>query len=131
MQQRDILKDQIEQAGKVLGKILADFLNLKSNTNETLAFETAKEELKIQMDVDMELLFSLNVLELRSYFAERNFSTHHMEQLADFLSGLKDNSQNQKLALRLLTLIDDISETLDLGRLQKQEQLKRVLADQA
>lgn len=43
MEQRDLIKDQIEQLGRVLGKILVDFLGLKSGGQIEHGIEVSKK----------------------------------------------------------------------------------------
>ena len=45
MEQRDLIKDQIEQLGKVLAKIIADFLEFKSSGNVNQGIEISNESL--------------------------------------------------------------------------------------
>lgn len=46
MQQRDLLKDQIEQLGRTLGKVIAEFLGLKNQGDTTLALEASHPKFK-------------------------------------------------------------------------------------
>lgn len=46
MERRDLIKDEIEQFGRVLGVIIANFLGLKAKGEVTQGIEISKKELK-------------------------------------------------------------------------------------
>ena len=56
MEQRDLLKDQIEQLGKVLAKILPDFLGLKSEGQISQGIEITNHRLRSELDIEIEEL---------------------------------------------------------------------------
>ena len=85
MEQRDLLKDQIEQLGKVLAKILSDFLGLKSNGNVTQGIEISNESLQSELDIDIEKIIALNKTELEEYVRNRKLTESHLELLSEYL----------------------------------------------
>lgn len=56
MQQRDLLKDQIEQLGRTLGKVIAEFLGLKNQGDTTFALEQVIQNLKTALNFELDHL---------------------------------------------------------------------------
>lgn len=125
MEKRDLIKDQIEQFGRVLGKILADFLGLKSSGLVEQGIEVASEQLKSNFDIDIDELITLPIKELKRYLAERKISTGHVEILGKYLLEIGESkiSNDKKKAnlyltrsLELLDLEDELSNTISFER---------------
>ncbi len=82
MEQRDLLKDQIEQLRKVLAKVLSDFAGLKSKGNVALGIEVSNECLQSEIDIDIEKLINLTKQELKEYLKARKLTAEHLEILS-------------------------------------------------
>jgi len=85
MQQRDLLKDQIEQLGKVLAKLLADFFALKSKGNVSLGIEQTNDQFISKVDIDIEAMAGMSEKELNDYLDSRLLTVPHLELLAKYL----------------------------------------------
>ena len=136
MEQRDILKDQIEQVGKVLAKVLANFLGLKSNGQISLGIEKANKQLKTEIDLDISKIASLSKDELKAYLEERKITPSYMETLAEYLSEIgeyeitnyKEKSTHYlKSAMDLLDLADEVSKSLSFERREKKLKIETLL----
>lgn len=136
MEQRDLLKDQIEQLGKVLAKILSDFLGLKSGGNVTQGIEISNESLQSELDIDIETIIALNKTALEEYFRNRKLTEIHLEILSEYLKevGLaktkidkSDAHLSLQKAIELLDIADKISKTMSFDRINKKSEIKNVL----
>lgn len=84
MERRDLIKDEIERLGKVLGKIVADLLNLKAEGNTSEGIEQAREALQKELDFDVAYLVQLDDKEFFDKItSRRNYSLYSIEQLGD------------------------------------------------
>lgn len=136
MEQRDLLKDQIEQLGKVLAKILSDFLGFKSNSNVAQGIEISNERLQIELDIDIENLITLNKSELTEYAKNRRLTEGHLETLSEYLKevGMAKVEINKsevpfylEKAIELLDIADEISNTMSFDRINKKRKIKYML----
>tara|TARA_B100000809_G_C14809303_1_gene413234 strand:+ start:77 stop:496 length:420 start_codon:yes stop_codon:yes gene_type:complete len=133
MAQRDLIRDQIEQMGRVLGKALADFLGFKSKGMINQGLEVSSQQLKSELDIDLGELTTLSNSDLKSYLLDRKFTVKHIEMLADYLSEvgkskISDKNQTGKTYLNksivLYELVDEISRTICFEREAKKSEMK-------
>lgn len=136
MEQRDLIKDQIEQLGKVLAKILSDFLGLKSSSNVAQGIEISNERLQSELDIDIEKLITLNKTELVEYLKNRRLTAGHLETLSEYLKevGIAKTEINKsearlclEKAIEFLDIADEISKTTSFDRINKKSKIKNVL----
>ena len=136
MKQRDILMDQIEQAGRALGKIFADFMGLKSGGNITNEIAITNQRLQSQLDINIEHLLSLKRRDATEYLQDRVGTDEHVETLSDYLKDIglfkkKTNDSEFQLylskALELLEITDDISRTMSFDRNRKKTEIRDLL----
>lgn len=139
MEQRDLLKDQIEQLGKVLTKILSSFLGLKSSSSLARRVEISNQRLQSELDIDIEKLITLNKTELAENVKNRRLTEGHLETLSEYLKevGIAKTEINKneaqlclKKAIELLDVADEISKTMSFDRINKKSKLKNVLQQQ-
>lgn len=137
MERRDIIKDEIEQVSRILARIFADFIEAKSRGSISEAIEISNQQLQSQLDIKMEEVLSLKDADLKEYIGARNLTAEHLEVLSEYLreSGLSlmdDNNQasinNFELSIQLLDIADETSGTFCLSRMEKKNQLKRLLS---
>jgi len=86
MERRDYFKKQIDQLGRVLGKILADFLSLKNAAKAGEAVESVVQSLATKLNLDPAMLADIPRSEvvdklIRVY----GFSNDNLELLANIL----------------------------------------------
>lgn len=134
MEQRDLLKDQIEQAGKVLAKILGDFLGLKSQGNVEQAIEISNECFQSELDIDIKKLVVLDKSELKKYLKTRKLTYVHLETLSEYLAEIGKSKATKvevelylKKAIELLEYADEISKSMSFERISKKTEIEDVL----
>ncbi len=135
MEQRDILKDEIERIGKVLAKILSDFLGYKAGGHTAEGIEISNEFLQSEIDVDVQRMMLLNKIELDDYFSNVRWNENHLELLAEYLKevGLakRKNEKNDaylyfQRAIELLEIADRKSKTISYRRINTIKEIKRI-----
>ena len=128
--------DQVEQLGRVLGKILANFLGLKSSGQVEQGIEVANEQLQSELDIDIDEIVILSRDELKNYLMERKMAPGHFEILGKYLkelgnSKMSSDINNAKIyltkSLELLDLEDEISTTLSFERADLKSKVKNML----
>ena len=128
--------DQIEQAGRALGKIFADFMGLKSGGNITNEIAITNQRLQSQLDINIEHLLSLKRRDATEYLQDRVGTDEHVETLSDYLKDIglfkkKTNDSEFQLylskALELLEIADDISRTMSFDRNRKKTEIRDLL----
>ena len=67
MQQRDYVKNQIEQLGKVLSKIISHFLGLKSDGFLSGAIAISHQQFREELQFDVDKSVLLNEAEVKEY----------------------------------------------------------------
>ncbi|MCB9223417.1 MAG: hypothetical protein R2780_15135 [Crocinitomicaceae bacterium] len=136
MEQRDLIKEQIEQLGRVLGKILSDFLNLKSEGKTSQGIEVSNERFKEELDIDIDVLRNLGKDELKNYFLNKKFTAEHIEKLADYFFELGTTEENVKehlssqyllRSIDFLDLADSVSNTFSFERMNKKDRIKKII----
>lgn len=140
MEQRDLIKDQIEQLGKVLAKILLDFFGLKSNGNVAQGIEIANKTLQTELDIDIEKMVSLNQKELKEYVRNRKLAESHLELLSEYLKEVgiaktkidkSDADLYLQKAIELLDIADENTKALSFDRINKKIEIKKLLIKNA
>jgi hypothetical protein len=139
MQQEDWLMKQINLLGRVLGKILADLLGLKSQGQVGLGIEAAEQTLKNELDLDIDDLILIPTDQFIKTLQEgKNFSDEDLEKLADIFfliaedhdqSGI-DADKKKKLYERSLTMheyLDRKGSTYSFDRHIKIEKMKKAI----
>jgi len=136
MEHRDLIKDQIEQLGKVLGKILSDFLGLKTIGQVSQGIEIANKQLKSRLDIDIDKLLSIDNNMFKEYFEKRMMPPEHLEILSKYLkevgetkitTNINDAKVYLNKSLELLVLIDDITKTMSFERMNQKLQIENML----
>ncbi len=136
MEQRDFLKDQIEQMGKVLARVLADFFHMKNDNNASEGVEIANQHLREKIDIDIVKLTGLNKGELVDYCMNRNLTADHLEFLAEYLkeAGLAESSSDKQgakkywlTAIELLEIGNEISRVISFEGLNRKIEIEGLL----
>ena len=139
MQQEDYIKRQIDQLGRVLGKILADLMGLKARGQASLEIESVSQALKTELGLTID---DLTLIPTDSFLTTlldtKKFSDNNFEQLAEimFLIAEELNIKNTDVgkmkqlyerALIIFEILDKTSSTYSFDRHSKIEKIKKVL----
>ena len=115
--QRDYLMIQIEQLGKVLGKILADLLGIRS-FEESDQYDIIKEQLYSELDLNMDELVFRNNEEFINIISKKLVNNIMLyEKFSDILSKAGDfynidsEKRKQYYSKSLLLLQEIVSQT--------------------
>ena len=136
MQKRDLIKDQIEQLGRVLGKALATLLELKPSGKVEEGIGITSKQLKSELDIDLEKIVALSKGELEQYLRSRNIAAGHFEILARYFNeiGKEKLSTDESTArtylmkaLELLDLEDTASQNFSFDRLNLKTKIENNL----
>jgi hypothetical protein len=139
MQQEDWLIRQINQLGRVLGKILADLLGLKTQGQIGEGIEAAKQALKNELDLNIDDLISIPTEQfIKTLQVGKKLSDDDFDKLADIFlliaeeldkSGA-DDDKKEKLYEKALTIyeyVDKTGSTYSFDRHSKIEKIKSAL----
>jgi hypothetical protein len=137
MERRDIIQDEIEQLGRVLGTILATFLGMKSQGKVQEGMEAAEQQLQSHLDLDVPKMLQLEGRDLIDYLQGLRFTADHLEDLSAYLlesarDQLADCDPEAVLrvqkAMELLDIADELSKTASLERMGKKSMMEEVLS---
>lgn len=132
MERRDYFKKQIDQLGRVLGKILSDLLGQKNNGRVEEGISAATQALNDTAAIDLEEFIAIPTEELISFLQEtKGFTNENQELLADTLLVIAENDPDdakvQKLTCRCLVIYEHLektSQTFSLSRRFKIDAIK-------
>ena len=136
MERKDHLLDQIEQVGKALARILGRFLNASPTATTEISSLHLAEQLKDELDIDLNALYTMPQNELIGYLSVRHFDPTKMEQFGDLLAemvrmGDELDVSRQKplieLAINLYNAVGGVSKTFSFERNTKVEALETLL----
>lgn len=100
MEQRDLIKDQIEQFCQVLGNILAKLLTLQSASGSTLQIKMFHQQLKAELDIDVNELLSFDKSQMETYLSEKKLSAQQIDLLSKYVeaTGFMLSNENPSAA---------------------------------
>jgi len=133
MLQRDVVKDQIEQLGKVLAQITSKFMDINSAGFIVEAIEETSNSLEGELDLNLTELLSMDESSLSLLFKNQIWTDNQLDQLAELLiligSELKESGRDggetyYSTAINMLYIANDYSETFSLSRMDKIKALK-------
>ena len=140
MEQRDYLKDQIDQMGKALAKVLSDLMGLKTKNEPQGALNQVNQQLKTQVDLDLDKLLKFSTDERQVFLENDTFNAANLEKLAKILKEMGNlAAENRadyvsayfKLALELLNSADEKSKAISLERIQEKQNLEKLIEQYA
>jgi hypothetical protein len=137
MERRDILKEEAERLGRALGKLIAQFLGLKSTGEVETAIQTTNQQFKTELGLDIDALLGWSKQTLADYVQRHHFTDRQLELLAMYfqeigtssLDGDREQARGYlRKAVELLEIADERTETLSFERMDKQTILTQLLA---
>lgn len=138
MERRDLFKDEIERLGRALGKILAEFLNQKNKGKVAFGIEVTNQQLKTQLDFDINKLLLIEADELEPYLSEKKLSPEHIESLVDYIIEIADHTIDQNThhaivlyerALGMYAVATRFSKIYPFERILKEQHIKGKLKE--
>ncbi len=139
MERRDLLKDQIEQLGRALGNIIANFFQLKAKGKTSQGIEIANEQFKTQLDLDIDFILMAELKELQEYFKQRKVAAENIEEIVNYIVAIAESKMKNEpdhacaifeRALALYALATRISKIYPFARIEKEQhihdQLKKI-----
>ena len=134
MEQEDYLKRQIDQLGRVLGKILTKLLGLGSNGQASQRIETTNQILKEESDLNIQELIDLKTDGfINTLISEKNFTHKNLDQLAEILLLIADSKPDKdkkniyEKCLTIYEYLETAEKTYAFDRQMKIKQLKNRL----
>ena len=136
MEQRDLIKDQIEQFALALGKILANFLGYKSKREATEGIEISNEQIKKDLNINVVDILSKDESDLKEYFEEKKMTSEHLEIISSYFEEIaetliiKGNAKGKvylSKSLELAELADELSKTISFERMNKKSHIENLL----
>ncbi len=102
LEQKDYIKKQIDQLGKVLGKLLFDLIGVNQSGKVADGVEISNEILKKELGIDLDKLLSIpNQCFVQILTNEFKFSNESLNYLAKVLFYLSEN-QSEEMKEKLL-----------------------------
>jgi len=139
MGQEDFIKRQIDQLGKVLGKLLADLLRLKSGGQMDAGMEVANQAFKMELGLNVDELLSIPAKSFVTTLLEsRTFTDNNFADLAEIFYLLAEelyacSAETEKMkqlyerSLIIFELLESMSLTYSFDRHSKIVKMKNVL----
>jgi len=126
MRQDDYFLNQIDILGRILGKAIAELLQLNS-TNNILQIDTINEAFKSGLDLDLDEIKTIpddDFLDL--LLKNPKINLDNLEKLAETLRllSIKSNFDFDKRALNLYLYVEEKSTTYSSDRISKIKLLK-------
>jgi len=132
MQQRDILKDEIEKISKVLARLAAKLLGIEDDIQFNTIRQQTASTLKDELDFDLDELLSLNDVRYMAALQQLQLGTTYLERLIEILHALgqKSNTSIDKLnyhkkALATLNFLEHSTQSTGFVQLQLRGDLER------
>ncbi len=86
LERKDFLKKQIDELGRVLGKMLADLLGLKQQGQVSEGLAVVEESMQKALSLNLISLVTVAPPALVAWLQEKhNFAPQHLEPMADIL----------------------------------------------
>jgi len=131
MQQRDFLVKQIEEMGKVLAKVVANFLKLKLDGKLKDGIEITNQQFEEKLDISIETILELDKPKLQQYFEQLKTHTEYIESISEYFFEIGTSYLEKENALKylnkaqdLLSISDNISQTASFARIQNLNKIK-------
>ena len=137
MIKRDLIKDQIEQLGKMIGMLIAKFLDLKTLGDIEEAIQITNKELLAKVNLDLDQLVNLTPQEVEASINSTNLTDKYLDQLANYLFevGLHKKTSEKgenslqwfKLAQQFLDLADKKTDMITFERMGLRSKIEKEL----
>lgn len=134
MEQRDYLKKQIDELGQVLGKVITELLQLKSQGKFNDGLEITNQTLKTNLDHNVGELLAIPDETFIAGLKARKIKNEGLDKLAELLLLLADNEEAEakklqlyKKSFLLFEKLESVEAIYSMDRHRKLERLKKIL----
>jgi hypothetical protein len=136
VEKRDLIKDELERMGKAISQFLTNFLRLKDDGNIEQVIATSNKQLKTELDIDVELMLTLQQQVFAEYLESKKLTPQHIEILIDYFfetgSSLKEfNPKRANIllnkCLEMNELLDRNSKTYSFERKGKEDKIRELI----
>lgn len=132
MEQQDYLQRQIDQLGRVLGKVLLDLFGFKSQGQMNAGIEMTNQAIKGELDLDIQDILGIPTARFIDMLTtHKHLTNDNLHKLAEILLFIADNKQNDNKELyeKCLTIyeyLEKVENVYSLDRQWKIQQLKNI-----
>lgn len=136
-EKRDYLMIQIEQLGRVLGKILSDLFGLKSSGRVSESYQLVKESLISELDIDFDILIDMSESQFSSDLSTKLMKSSLL--YSQFAELLIETSSIQFDSIKKLKLLEktmilyrmeiEINKTFSISHQNKLDSLQQLIND--
>jgi hypothetical protein len=129
MEERDYLKKQIDQLGRVLGKILSDLMVLKNQGNISQGIEITNQAVKSELDYELEALLDIPTdIFIQTLIKHKDVSNENLEKLAEIFLLIADNTAviNKNMYEKCLVIYEYLEKTENVYSLYRQWKIERI-----
>jgi hypothetical protein len=129
MEERDYLKKQIDQLGRVLGNILSDLMGLKNQGNISQGIEITNQAVKSELDFDLEALLDIPTdIFIETLTKHKNVSNENLEKLAEIFFLIADNTAviNKNIYEKCLVIFEYLEKAENVYSLDRQCKIERI-----
>lgn len=137
MEQRDYIMKEVEALGKMLGTMFKSLLGLKHGTNTMQGIEIANQTLQSEIDLDLNMLLSIDPDNLIDYLLTNNkgFNEDNLDKLAEILFTIAEYMPIEdskpflyyERSLVIYEYLDSTQKIYSLERHMRLEQIKNLL----
>jgi hypothetical protein len=139
MEKRDLLIEEAERLGRVLGEMICDLLKIRHEKTISSNLEVNTSKLKFDFDFDLHIIINSDEETVSNYLSEKRFSYKNTELLIDYLRIiasniiLKDKKEALKIlqrALYLYVFLDSRSKNFSFYRVEKEKDIKNIIKNE-
>lgn len=133
MYRRDYFKKQIDQLGRVLGKLFSDLLGLKNEGKMNEGIEITNETLKGELDLNLDELSLIPEDDFIRILQQKKVTSEGLEQLAEILLLFADEFRNddirkaEDLYKKVLLIYNDLDKSEDNYSFDRHIKRERVI----
>jgi len=134
MQQRDIIKDQIKQADRVMGRLVARFYDLKSDGNLNEAIHMTQSDIQSKLNIDLNALLLANDADtILNYTKDNHISVDQLDKIIQMFFDIgKELTETQPeqgyltTCFNLLDAISDLTDVISTDRILLRSQIEKL-----
>lgn len=130
MEQQDHLERQIEQFGRILGRIFSGLIGLRSQGKINEGIEITSRALKSELDLDIQKLLTMPLYGfVNTLKKEKGFSNENLDKLAGILQIIADNTQGsdkKNLYEKCLAIYEQLEKTENVYSIDQQWKIEQI-----